>query len=212
MLLQILCLFAVALAGTMAAPLQRTRALDGYDGTLQIRDYTFVRRGKIKLQSELSSHRRPGTYLQPMSCPSCMHHFVSPLRLAGHLIGSHRGVIPPAWNPPPIRPLVKNHGRCQRFPPGEDKRSIAAFNEVLFTTDPRLGAAETFRTNCHNRAPRLVADHAGPSTERATPSISEHRQAVHYGATYAALSPQAVWEQYLEPFLRFHPPSVVQGR
>jgi hypothetical protein len=189
MLLKIVCLAAVGLTRTIAvqgAPVQRTQALDAYDGTLQIRDYTFVRRGgAFKNNDELKRGRKAGYYKTPASCPfQCMREpekpylFSSPLRIIGHFIEVHGGVEPLHWRPPAIKAPVYNRRAGRQRPLGETPRTVTGFTEIV---NNNYAAAARFQTNCLDRIRR---GRVGPSTQHVAASlISDHLRAVQYGAT-----------------------------
>jgi hypothetical protein len=115
--------------GALAAPVQRTRAVNIHDGTLEIRDYALARRA-VKENGELISPRRPGHYLEATGCPHRCHYgntfFTRPGSVDMHLIRSHDGIIPDGWAEPAT--VLAGKITRRKYPVGETGESTAAMN------------------------------------------------------------------------------------
>jgi hypothetical protein len=161
MIIKIVYLVSAGLAsviGVLGAPMLRTRALDVYDGNLEvdIRDYALVRRAKgrrPKRRGEMTLLRPPGYYFEATACPhpQCdeafqdqKEAFTSPTWVNCHCIEFHDGDIPPGWEHPPTVPIPKPRGPTRIYKPGENKLSVAAWKRVknLFPTQTRRLLAE----------------------------------------------------------------------
>jgi hypothetical protein len=83
--------------GVLGAPIPHTRALDAYDGKLEIHDNALLRRGICKETKNLKRRRAAGHYEDPQECPlnheCCFsQRFATPSTLRRHLFKKHPSV------------------------------------------------------------------------------------------------------------------------
>jgi hypothetical protein len=119
-------LVAVGFAGTigaLAAPVQRTRALNIHDSTLEIRDYSLARRA-VEGNDQSTTLRAPGQYVTSTGCPRrCSERsdwFITSGSVDRHLIRHQKGTVPAG---------EINRGR-RIYPLGEASQSTASTNTI----------------------------------------------------------------------------------